>query len=286
MANNPNSSSKKRAAKKKKKNSVQKSGGRLFFQVDGDESTFQTTDIEPKSKQSSNIVFQVGSESEAPLSRKPSGGNKKQSALFSSVVQDNSEPEEFDDLDVEYPDIEDDYMQKEKPLSISHIINVKPKTTTLTSDYTVTPKKTTQIQSEKNVGKKPPPKKAKSFPKKKSGGSMKSQLYNARDDSPREISSLASGESITPDNPNYLRSVFDTISNPSEISFHDFDQIDKIYDVIVNAIIHLRNNPFYMFAVEVATSTGRKSEYYIQSGLQQIFRILTIDGKQNQMTNN
>ena len=282
MALSPKSESKKKFNKKKKAKGVQKAGGRLYFQVDGGESSFQTTDTEGKPKKegkSSPYTFNVGDESEAPVAK------KKINNLKTVIIQEESPDDElsFSDLDAEYPD---EVYTEPDPKSIPS--NIKTKTIVAPESKSDALLKKTHGKKEVEIPKETATKKptqqkkhSNNASKKKSAGSIKAELYTAKS------SALPPFQGLPSHDTSYLRQTLNPASSDlSDITFSNYETIDRIYNDIVKSVISLRNNDFYMFAVEVATNIGRKSEYFIQSGLQEIFRIMTMDYKQTQINNN
>lgn len=287
MAAAPKPELKKKFNKKKKSKSGKKAGGELFFQV-GDESSFQTTDTERKlnAGKKSSYIFNVGNDSEAPVAKK-----KTNDDIRNNMTPEVSPDDElsFSDLDAEYAD---DFYTAPDPKSIPSKSNITSKS--IVSAESKSDSLLKKSSSKKNVD---PPKEApadktpyqskpksannsNTNPKKKSGGKMKADVYSARQEDPPRFGELSHDTS-------YLRQTLNPVSaDVADVTFANYESIDRVYNDIIKSVIALRNNEYYMFAVEVANNVGRKSEYYIQSGLQEIFRLMTIDNKQSQINSN
>ena len=242
---------------------MRKVGDKLVLEISGNESAFVTTDYDSRHNPPRPIVFQMNSESES-----------QQKDKYRSPPE-GSDDDEFEDIiDTEYP--EESMMYKEKPLlsGPKKISSIPSKSDKLLSKSP----STSQPSSKKKIPQNP---------KKKKSGEMKATVYNLDEPASTGLTPIMTPEpTAAQKRSNLLREALVEKMPGSEFVMQDLEQVDNVYDAIVQSIITLRSNPFYMFAVETARSAGHnRSEYYLQSGLQQIFKIFTIDGKANQIIN-
>ncbi len=247
-------------SKKKKKNQKKKQTGPIIIQLSENDNGGKTTDVEQKKPQSGKKTVMT----------MPSFTGDESDTISIKMTQKqpvktiDSDEDSFDDNDFEF---EDDFNGKDKPNPVPSKPIVK---------FTEQPSKTDHLLSKKQPQKAKPQQKQKPLPKKKAGAEMKAKVYSMETPADSGISHTGSIETSIAS----LRDNFDFSSGSRTPQFYDTEKINEIHNFLTNVTIHIKNNPFYMFATETATSIGKMNEtMFIHSSVQDIIRIITANGK-------
>lgn len=183
-----------------------------------------------------------------------------------TVIEETEDEESIDDNDIEF---EDDTMGKDKPNAMPSVPS-KPAV-----KFIEQPSKNDHLLSKQPKQQQPQQQKPKQqpLPKKKAGGDMKAKAYSM--ETPNGTSTYSVETSIA-----HLKDSFDFHTASRTPQFYDAEKINEIHNFLTQVTIHIKNNPFYMFASEVATSIGKMNEsIFIHSTVQEIIRIITANGK-------
>jgi hypothetical protein len=247
--------------KKKKGKRQQKQPAPVLIQFSENDNAGKTTDAESYRKPvpGKKTVMQMPSLNADDSDTIPIKSMAKKSV---NVIDETEDEESIDDNDIEF---EDD-LGKDKPNPMPSVPS-KPAV-----KFIEQPSKTDFILSKPKQ--QPPQQKKQPMPKKKAGGDMKAKAYSMETSTPGG-STYSVESSIA-----HLKDSFDFHTSSRTPQFYDAEKINEIHNFLTQVTIHIKNNPFYMFASEVATSIGKMNEsIFIHSTVQEIIRIITANGK-------
>lgn len=259
----PHLSNKKK--KRKQKRPQQKQTGPIIVQLSENDNGGKTTDMDaPTSKVVMKMPSFTGDDSDTLAIKMNS---KPQTSIL------DSEEESFSDNDIEF---EDTFKDRPNPVPSKPFVK-----------FIDQPSKTDHILSK---AQKPPPQKPsqpqpkqKQQTKKRAGSEMKAKVHSidmpmGNDD--LQISSVQTAISAIKDG-------FDFNAYDRTPQFYNSEKISQIHNFLDVVIMHIKNNPYYMFAAETATSIGKANEtFFIHSTVQEIIRIITANGKMGTATSN
>jgi len=190
----------------------------------------------------------------------------------------NSDDDSFSDNDIE---IEETFRDRPNQMPSKPFVKIIEQSSK-TDHILAKAKKPTPQPAPQKQQKKPPPQQ-----KKRAGSEMKAKVYsmemphsNGGADDDEQVTSVQTA--ITA-----LKDGFDFTAVDRTPQFYNAERIGQIHAFLDTVIMHIKNNPYYTFAAETATSIGKGNEtFFIHSTVQEIIRIITANGKLNGVMSN
>ena len=301
----PSAPSQKKNLQTKKKNKKKGAKAVLYdFNTDFESNAnYRTTDVESHPSSKKNII---------PPTTHPKKKNQNSTLKMNSsdddeedlsLVDINDEEFEIEAYDLNKPSFQHQNDDKDKPNNIQthmKLLHSQPKTSTedimrnlmsMESKKTLPPQ---SIMSQKNypssshaAAKKitfqtpstpssSTNKKQQPFQKQKAGADIKPKMYHSQGTS---SSSYSSNHDEFSSNVVSVRDTISEIGSGNLTQFYSSEKIDEMYQFMSDIIIQMKNNPFYIFATEVATNINKPETMFIHTSVQEIIKIINMSSK-------